>query len=190
MHVTCIMQHFYRSTTMARLEASAPALGAIDLWRKLLHIPDLLGVFVYTATAATCQHPVRKANSYSYLLGSEESHPADSSDTLGQPFVLVSVRLIDELMGLDVAVKVVGNQVVIAMVDNAIDESAKLSGLAELATLDSVKHLDEVWIEFELGVVVCMPKVFNIFSKVSKEENVLFPNFACNFYVRSIASQN
>jgi len=92
--------------------------STIGLYRQRLHIPDHLSILIDTAVAR------------------EEAHPTDSRDALGQPPVLILVRLVDELVRLDVAVKVVRHEIVVAVLDDAVDERRELAGVAKGAGAD------------------------------------------------------
>ena len=68
-----------------------------------LHVPDAFRILLNASVTA------------------EEAHTTDAGDTLGDPFILVLVRLVDKGVSLDVAVKVVTDQIVVAMVNDRVD---------------------------------------------------------------------
>ena len=49
-------------------------------------------------------------------IAAEESHPAHTRDTFLQPFLLVLIRFVNQRMGLDVAIEIVGHEVVVAVI--------------------------------------------------------------------------
>ena len=112
------------------------------------------------------------------LLGGEESHSADGSDTLGQPFFLVGVGFIDQLVCLDIAMEVIRDQVVISVVYDAVDERGELVGVAERAFANGFEYIIEIRVELKLIVEMCMTEVFDVLGQITEQENVLFANLA------------
>ncbi len=52
----------------------------------------------------------------------EEAHPGHTRDTLAEPFILVLVCRINQVVCLQVAMEVVRDQIVVAVLDDAADE--------------------------------------------------------------------
>lgn len=126
-------------------------------------IPDALGILVDTT------------------VGAEETHPGHAGDTLGNPFFLVAIRVVDEGVGLDVAVEVIRYEVVITMVTNSRDHSSKIIGRAECAFLDSFEHLGQVRVHSVGAVRMRMAEILNIFGEIAEEEYIVLANFTGNF---------
>lgn len=103
----------------------------------------------------------------------EEAHPCHACDRLGQPLVLVLVRRVNGRMCLDVAVEVVRDQVVVAMVTNSRDHCEKVVGRAKGAVLNCLEYLVQIRVDSVRAVRVSMAKVFDILREVSKEEDVV-----------------
>ena len=149
--------------------------GAISLLRRQgLTVPDLLGVLLDAAIAG------------------EEAHSRDTRDALLQPGILVLVGLVHEGVGLDVAVEVIRDEVVVAMVGDAVAEGGEAGCVAKHVGFDGVEDFGEVGVELEGSVVVGMAEVFHVFGQVAEEEDVGFADFACDFdlwvpFVSSIA---
>jgi len=123
------------------------------------HIPNHLGVLINT--------PVR----------AEEAHAGDAGDGLGEPGLLVLVGLVDEPVRVDVALEVVRDEVVVAVVDDGVDERGELARVAEGAGLDGVEGALEHGVQVEFGVEVRMPEVLDVFGEVAEEEDVFFADF-------------
>lgn len=70
--------------------------------RQGLHVPDHVRVLLYAPVAA------------------EEAHAADARDALAHPLILVLVGFVYQRVGLDVAVEIVADEVVVAVVDDGI----------------------------------------------------------------------
>lgn len=76
---------------------------------------------------------------------------------------MILIRLIYELVGLDIAVEIIGYEVVIAMLNDGIAESSKAACVAETVALDGFEYFFEIRVELELPVCVCVTEVFDIF---------------------------
>ena len=59
-------------------------------------------------------------------IATEEAHTAHTGDAFGEPFVLILVRLVHESMSLNIAIEVIADEVVVAMIDDGADESREL----------------------------------------------------------------
>lgn len=134
-------------------------LRLLALHLDRLNIPDHLGVLVDT--------PITR----------EESHPRYTRNRFGQPLLLILVRLIDQLLRIEVALEVIRDEVVIAVIDNGVDEGGELTRIAEHSLADGLEDLVERGVELEVAIEVVVAQVFDIFREVSKEEDVVFADF-------------
>ena len=71
-------------------------------WQRL-HVPYAISIFHDTP------------------ITTEEAHSADTGDTLAYPCILILVCLVDECMRLDIAIEVITDKVVIAMIGDSAD---------------------------------------------------------------------
>lgn len=99
-----------------------------------LDVPDALGVFVDASVRG------------------EETHAGHARDALGDPLVLVAVGGVDEILGLQVRVEIVRDQIVITVIDDAVDEGREGILVAKHAGLDGVKHFQELLVD-DLGEI-------------------------------------
>lgn len=106
----------------------------------------------------------------------EEAHARNARDRLGQPLILVFVRLVNGCMCLNVAVEVVRDKVVVAMVADSRDHGQEVVGLAECAALNSFEDLGKVRVDGVRAVCVRVAKILNILGEIAKEENVVLAN--------------
>lgn len=112
-----------------------------------------------------------------HLLRGEEAETADNSDALRQPGFSVRESRVNQLLRLDVRVEVVRDKVVVAMVDDAVDQRREGARVAELAALDRIEDLLEVRVELELGVQVVVAVILDVLSQGTEEEDVLLADF-------------
>lgn len=82
-------------------------------------------------------------------IATEKSHAAHTGDALGNPLVLVLIRLVDKRMRLDITVEVVGNEIIVAVFGNGVAESAEAVRIAKSAAFDGIKNLCKIRIEGE-----------------------------------------
>lgn len=80
------------------LHSSPPSL----LRRQRLHIPDHVRILLDAAIAA------------------EEAHPRYTRDALANPLLLVFIRLIHQFLRLDIAVEIIADEIVVAVVGDAV----------------------------------------------------------------------
>lgn len=130
------------------------------LRNKRLDVPDHLGVFIDTSVTA------------------EEAHACNGGDGLGSPFILVLVGLVDELVSLAIGCEVVGDEVVITVFDDSVDECGKGACVTEGALLDFVEDLGEGLVELVVSVDVGVAKVFDVLRKITEEEDVVLADLA------------
>jgi len=83
-------------------------------------------------------------------------------------------------VSLNVAVEVIRDEVVVSVVDNAVNEGRELACIAKHAVANCVEHGSEVGIELEFGVEVGVAEVFDVFCEIAEEEDVLFADFTGN----------
>lgn len=108
----------------------------ILLLHQRLNIPDGLRVLV--------DAPVTR----------EEAHARHREDGLGRPRLRVLVRLVDQLLSVHIRGKVVRDKVVVAVLDDAVEQCAEGPGVAKASFVDLIEDLGELG--FELVVVVEM----------------------------------
>ena len=131
-------------------------------WHDWLSVPDTLSVLVNATITA------------------EEAHSCNRGDAFGNPLVLVAIGLVDELVRLDVAVEVVRHEVVITVVAHGSHHGAKVLRVAKCALLNFLEYLFKVRVDGVGAVCVRMAEILNIFSQVSKQEDVAFSDFTGN----------
>ena len=135
----------------------------LRLRRQRLYIPDALRILL-NASVAT-----------------EEAHPRHARDALGDPLVLILVRLVDERVRLDITIEVVADKVIVAVVADGADEGRELVGVTESVGLDGLEDFDEVRVYGVGSVVVRVTQVFDVFGQVAKEEDVVLADLAGDF---------
>lgn len=113
-------------------------------------------------------------------IATEEAHPAHAGDALANPLILILVGLIHKRMRLDVAVEVIADEIEIAVIDDGVAEGGEAAGVAEHATFDGAEDFLEVLVELEGTIGVGVAEVFNVFSEVAEEEDVVFADLACD----------
>ena len=138
-------------------------LQAVLLRHQRLNVPDALRVLVDAAVAA------------------EEAHARHAGDALCDPLLLVLVRLVYQVVRLDVAVEVVGHQVVVTMVAHRRDHAGEIVRFTERATLDCVEHLLQVGVDRVRAVRVCVAEILNVLSEVAEKEEVVLANLTSDF---------
>ena len=133
------------------------------VWVQRLHVPDALRILVDAPVTA------------------EEPHAGHAGDALAEPLVLVLVGLVHQRLCLDVAVEVVGHQVVVAVVLDRRGESAECIRIPECALLDLFEDPRKVRVQRVAAVVVCVPEILDILGQVAKEEDVVLSNLTGDF---------
>jgi hypothetical protein len=131
--------------------------------REWLDVPDHLCVLVDAPIAG------------------EEAHPSDAGDALCDPFLLVLIRLIDELLRLTITVEVVRDEVVVAMLNNPIHESREVIGIAKGALLDGVEDVAEGFIKLVSPIHVSVTEILHVLRQIAEEEDVVLANFSRDF---------
>ena len=126
----------------------------LRFWNQRLNIPDTFRIFLNTPVAT------------------EEAHAAHTGNALREPFVLIFICLIHEPVGLNVAIEIVTDKVIVTMVDNGVNESGKLVLVTECTRAYGIEDLLEVRVDGMLTVIVGVTEVFDVFSKVTKKEDV------------------
>jgi hypothetical protein len=134
-----------------------------------LHIPDALRILVDAAITA------------------EKAHPCHARDRLRRPLILVFVGLVDERLRLHVAVEVIRDEVVVAVVLDGADERAERAGVAEGAGLDRGEDVGEVGVDGVRAVSVRVAQVFDVFGQVAEEEDIVLADFTGDFDLFSLA---
>jgi hypothetical protein len=77
--------------------------------------------------------------------------------------------------------EVIRDEIVITMVFDCADESGEGARIPEGVLLDFLEDFGEIWVQCMRTVGMCVAEVFNIFSEVTKEEDIVLPNFAGDF---------
>jgi hypothetical protein len=114
----------------------------------------------------------------------EETHARHTRDTLADPLVLVLVGFVNESLGLIVAVEIIRDEVVVAVLFDGPDQSCERAGISKRVLLDGLKDGLEVRIKGVGAVVVCMAKILHILGQVTEEEDVVLANFTGDFDLR------
>lgn len=84
-------------------------------------------------------------------------------------------------MRLDVAVEIVADQVIVAVVADGADEGGELVGVAEGVGLDGLEDFGQIRVDGVGAIVVCVAQVLDVFGQVAEEEDVVFVDFAGDF---------
>lgn len=97
---------------------SLPAIPDTSILQSLLHvqrldIPNALGILVNTPITG------------------EEAHACNGLNGLGDPFILVLVGFVDQGVGFDVAVEVIADEVVVAVVGDGTSESGESTSITK-----------------------------------------------------------
>ena len=120
-------------------------------------------------------------------IAAEEAHSAHTGDTLLHPTILVLERLIDKRVRFHVAVEIIRDKIIIALVDDAVAQRCKSARVTEHAALDGVKDFGEVGIEGEAAVVVSVAEILDVLGEVAEEEDVPFADLTGDFNVGAVA---
>ena len=107
----------------------------------------------------------------------KESHPGNGRDTLLDPTVLILECFVDQLVGFEIGVEIVGNEVVVSVVFNGVDEGGKGVLVAKSTGVEGIKDSVEFRVELVFTIVVIVAEVFDVFGEVAKEEDVLVAGF-------------
>jgi hypothetical protein len=82
---------------------------------------------------------------------------------------------------LEIALEVIRDQVVIAMISDCRDHAGEVLCIPEGALLDGFEHLDKFRVKGMLAIVVCVAEILDVLGKVSKEEDVVLTNLTGDF---------
>ena len=94
----------------------------------------------------------------------KEPHPRHTSNAFANPLILIAIRLIHQLLRLDVGIEVIADKIIVAVVGDAVAQRAEARGVAEGIGFDGVEDAREVRVEGEGAVVVCVAQVFDVFG--------------------------
>ena len=89
-------------------------------------------------------------------------------------------------MRLDVAVEVVRNEIVVALIDDGVAKRAEAVCVTEFATFDGVKHFGEVIVKLEVAICVGMTEILDVLGEGTEEKDVGFADFASDLDVGSV----
>lgn len=166
MYVPFPPQHLNINNTHSILNLQLPLaqpIFLVILRNQRLHIPNALSIFINTS------------------ITTEEAHSRNTQDSLGDPLILVLVRLIDQSLRLDVTVEIIRDKVIVAMVFDSANEGSERTGVAKGVGFDTFEDLGEVGVESVRAVGMGVAEVFDVFRKVAEEEDVVFADFAGDF---------
>jgi hypothetical protein len=96
--------HHVNHATLSNLNSSGLPL-LLFRRRQRLRIPDLRRILIDTPITA------------------KEAHARHRRNRLGKPLILVAVGLVNQLLGLAVAREIVGDEIKVAMLDDAVYKS-------------------------------------------------------------------
>tara|TARA_R110002003_G_scaffold42_3_gene3084 strand:+ start:14478 stop:14738 length:261 start_codon:yes stop_codon:yes gene_type:complete len=82
---------------------------------------------------------------------------------------------------LDVRRKVIRNEVVVAVFNDAVDESREFLSVAKGAVVDVVEDNGELGIELVVAVEMGVSEVLDIFCEVAEEEDIVLADFTGDF---------
>ena len=118
----------------------------------------------------------------------KKPHARHTRDSLLQPSLLIPIRLIHQLMRLDITVEIIAHEVVIPMIGDRITQCGKATRVAEGVGFDGVEDAGEIGVEGEVAVGVGVAEVFDVFGEVAEEEDVVGGDFAGYFDLRGVTS--
>ena len=153
--------HMHKPTTASSL--LPPHLAGDLLRRQRLHIPNHLRILLNTA------------------ITTKKPHPANTLNAFTDPLLLIAIRLIDQLLRLDIRREIIGHEIVIPIIGDAVAQGAEAVGVAKSPGFDRGEDFREVRVEFEGAVGVGVAEVFDVFGEVAEEEDVGFADFARYF---------
>lgn len=81
-------------------------------------------------------------------------------------------------MGIEITLKIVRDEVIVAVVDDRIHEGGELGRVAEGSRADRVEDAGELGVELKVAVEVVVAEVVGVFGQVAEEEDVVFAYFA------------
>ena len=87
-------------------------------------------------------------------------------------------------MRLNITIKIIAHEVIIAMLGDGITESGEAARVAKRVGFDGVEDAGEVGVEGEGAVGVGVAEVFDVFGEVAEEEDVVGGDFAGYFDLR------
>ena len=137
-------------------------LHSVRRGASLTNGPDFLGILYHTT------------------IRGEEPCSRSTEDTFGEPVILVLVCLVNQILGVTIALEIIRDKIEVAVVNNAINKRRELVGITKTVTLNGIKHLAKIVVELEFAVVVSMAQIFNVFRQVTEEEDILLADFSCN----------
>jgi hypothetical protein len=128
-----------------------------------LHIPNTLRILTNT--------PITR----------KEPHPRHRQNALPHPLLLILIRLIHQLLRLDIAIKVVRHQIVITVLLHRRDQGGEVVGGTKGVGADEGEDGGEGGVQGRGSVGVGVAQVFDVFGEVAEEEDVLLADFAGYF---------
>ena len=138
-------------------------LSSAFLRRQRLHIPDHLSILLNAS------------------ITTKKPHPAHALNTFTNPLLLIAIRLVNQLLRLDIRREIIRHEIVIPVVGDAVAQGAEAGCVAERPGFDRAEDFREIGVEFEGAVGVRVAEVFDVFGQVAEEEDVGFADFARYF---------
>ena len=109
------------------------------------------------------------------------AHPRNGRNAPRHPLLLLLILHVNELLGLAVRRKVIGDEVVVAMVNDAVDERGEGTGLPKSTLFNLIKDLGKGFVEMVIAIDVGVAQIVDVFGEVAEEENVVLADFARDF---------
>lgn len=94
---------------------------------------------------------------------------------------MVLVRLVHQRMRFDITVEVIADEIVIAVVDDGVDQRREAVDVTETPALDGFEYLDQVGVKGKRAISVGVTQIFDVLSQVSEKEDVRVPDFPSDF---------
>lgn len=94
---------------------------------------------------------------------------------------MVLVTLVNELLCLNIRRKVIRDEVVVAVINDAVDKSGELFRVTKGALVNMIKDSGQLRIELVLGVKMCVAEILNVLCEVAEEENIVLSDLTSNF---------
>ena len=98
-------------------------------------------------------------------VAAKKAHPGHAGDALGRPAILVAEGLVNELLRLAVGAEIIADEVVVAVVDDSVDEGRERGRVPiEHVAPNSFENLFQVWVEGMFAVEMGVAKFFDVFG--------------------------
>ena len=74
--------------------------------------------------------------------------------------------------------EVIRHKVVVAVINNSIDQSRECAFVTERAFFDGFENLGQIWVDLILAVEVVMAEILNVLRQIAEEEDILVSSLA------------